>query len=527
MSGVTAKSPAKLTPTPEQEDVIAAAGQPESVMVTAYAGCSKSTTLEMASKKIKVPALALAFNKTIAKELEGRMGGNFSVKTINGLGHGAWMRSIDAKIVLEPQKLGKLVTSVSKGAKVQLLGDQWDSVRKLTSAAMQAGIVLNNGGQGLTEDTIDNWRDLSDDLMILGDEFEVIYELARQVLHESVEMARSGIISFDDQVYCPTVLGGKWAKFPVVFVDESQDLSPLNHRMLELSLRDDESKLLAVGDPKQAIYSFRGADSNSMAKIEGLRQHWLKRPLATTFRCPKVIVARQQQHAPGFRAWHTNAEGEFRQLGQKVNFGTGEKEGWTFAEFQALLPSAQPAVLCRNNGPLMGLAFKLIRRGIGPVMLGRDIGKGLVSLSKKIAPEDNLPAVIVAGKITEWQEREADLATANGRPDKLASITDRAECLRAVLNHAEVKDAGQLRLMLEKLFAREHGQVTLSSIHKSKGLEWGLVLHLDPWRLPSKWARKAADKGDMTQMEQEMNLKYVAETRSKHTLVEANLEDFR
>lgn len=523
---ITTPTKTQLTPTPEQEAIILAACQPESTMVTAYAGCAKSSTLEMAAKKIKVPALALAFNKTIAKELESRVSGNFSVKTINGLGHGAWMRACSAKIQLEPQKMGKLVTRVSKEAKVHLLGDQWDAVRKLTSAAMQAGIVLDDEGEPLVADEIENWKDLADDLMILRDEFEVIYELSREVLRQSVEMARAGIISFDDQVYCPTVLGGKWAKFPFVAVDESQDLSPLNHRMLELSLRDDEARLLAVGDPKQAIYAFRGADSNSMAKIEGLRRHWLKRPLATTFRCPKVIVERQQGHAPGFRAWHTNVEGEFKRF-QSTDGEIALGKGWTFAEFAALLPASHPAVLCRNNGPLMGLAFKLIRRGIGPVMLGRDIGKGLVALSKKIAPEDNLPAGIVAGKISEWQEREEDLAKANAKLEKIASIADRAECLRAVLTHAEVKDAGQLRLMLEKLFARENGQVTLSSIHKSKGLEWGLVMHLDPWRIPSKWAKKAALKGDMTQMEQEMNLKYVCETRSKHTLVEANLEDFR
>ena len=46
-----------------------------------------------------------------------------------------------------------------------------------------------------------------------------------------------------------------------------------------------------------------------MAKISDLRPNWLRRPLTLTFRCPKAIVARQQGHAPGFRAADRNAEG--------------------------------------------------------------------------------------------------------------------------------------------------------------------------------------------------------------------------
>jgi hypothetical protein len=204
------------------------------------------------------------------------------------------------------------------------------------------------------------------------------------------------------------------------------------------------------------------------------------------------------------------------------------KGGWRFSDLQDLLPgpTAKMAVLCRNNAPLFGLAFKLLRQGIGVVMLGRDIGKGLTSLSNKLAPDDSTPRHIVAGKIVDWIESESSLARANGKEERVAGIQDRGECLLAVLGGAEVRDAGGLRQMLAKLFAREDGLVTLSSIHKSKGLEWDLVLHLDPWRIPSKWAKTAAAAGDTSQLEQECNLKYVAETRSRHTLVQASLDDF-
>jgi len=517
-------------PTEEQEAVIDAAKQPESVMVNARAGCSKTTSLQLAAPQIKVPALALAFNKKIAKELEPRLPGNFSVKTLNGLGHGAWARSMPGitRLELDDKKLGKLVSKIARERKMDLSTEQWDQVRRLASRAMMLGLVPGNEGGFLLEDTPEAWADIAEDLWISADDAEYLVGLAKMVVQADIELARQGVISFDDQIYCSVCLGGSFPKYPVVFVDEAQDLSPLNHRMLELCSRAD-SKILAVGDPAQAIYAFRGAASDSMTRIRRLRPNWIDRPLNTTFRCPKSIVARQQHHVPGFKAWHTNAEGRFARLNGKSDGEAVLKlGGWDWSDVTELLPTpdGQIAVLCRNNAPLLGLAFKLLRQRVGVVMLGRDIGKNLIALSKKILPDSSTLAAACAALINDWQEHEASLARANGHEEKVSGIYDRAECLQAVLAGAQCRDAGQLRVMLEQLFARDQGLVTLSTIHRAKGLEWDLVMNLDPWRIPSKFAKKAADAGNAETLVQEYNLLYVAETRTRHTLLNANLEDF-
>ena len=59
------------------------------------------------------------------------------------------------------------------------------------------------------------------------------------------------------------MLGGRWPQFPVVFLDEAQDLSAMNHKMAGLVLRP-EGRLVVVGDKKQAIYAWRGASGNSL-----------------------------------------------------------------------------------------------------------------------------------------------------------------------------------------------------------------------------------------------------------------------
>lgn len=518
-----------FTPTDEQLAVVESVAGRDSVMVEAYAGCSKSTTLQLAAPKIRLPALALAFNKKIATDLKSLMPENFEVKTFNGLGHGAWMRANPSVSTwtLDDKKLGKLVSSVAKSRDVALSSEQWDMLRRLVTGVMAAGIVPGNAGDGLRPDDEDEWAAVADALWIPEMDFEFLRDMARQVLEESIALARSGIISFDDQVYCSACLGGVFPKFPVVFVDEAQDLSPLNHHQLRQAMRDD-GRLVAVGDTRQAIYGFRGADSNSMGSLRKLRPHgsWSDRGLTMTFRCPKVVVARQLSHAPGFSAWHTNAEGSF--AAWRAPFDSVKPFAWTWQQLFAALPNdkASLAIVCRNNAPLLSLAFKLLRQGVGVVMLGRDIGKGLVALSRKIAKDDATSVAQVIDLVGEWRDGEKAKAAAEGHDDRVAGIVDRAECLLAVADSSGVVDAGGLRAALEKLFSRDYGRVTLGSIHKVKGLEYDVVLHLDPWRIPSKQAKKAAAAGDERQLVQEWNLRYVLETRTKHTLLTANLEDF-
>lgn len=530
----------KHAPTDEQAAVIAQARASESLMIQAYAGCAKTSTLEMFAPRVQVPSLALAFNKRIADELRPRLPGTFEVKTLNGLGHGAWSRALRGSITsvkLDDRKIGKLVGEIAKRQGAGgITTAQWGAMRGLAAAAMQAGVVPGDEGEPLATDTPETWEELALGVGISTDDFPLAYSVARETLVESIALARAGVICFDDQVYCPTMLGGQWPRFPLVAVDEAQDLSPLNHRMLELC---SSGRLVAVGDSRQAIYAWRGADSESMQNLRRLKPGWTDLPLQMTFRCPKVVVARQQWHAPGFRAWEGCAEGSFRVAPQRAESedleGSLEGSGWGWPQVEGWLgelaaegiPSPSVSVLCRNNAPLVSLAFKLIRQGIGPVMPGRDLGKGLGALVRKLGGDDEAPVVQVLGKLEAWESREIGNLVASGREHLVEGVQDRAECVRAVADGSQARTQGDLLAGLEAVFSRERGRVTLSSGHKAKGLEWDLVVHLDPWRVPSKWAKKAAGAGNPSVLEQEWNLLYVIETRTKRMLVNANLEDFR
>lgn len=523
----------KHNPTDEQAQIMTDVADPAggSIMVEAGAGCTKSSTLEMSAPGVRVPALASAFNKDSAETLRKTMPQNFTVKTFNGLGYGAWMRANPSVIrwELDDRKMGKIISQIIKDRKTTVSADGWDQIRKMVTAAMQAGITPQGIGQPLSEDSDENWTEIAESAWVAGDDQGLFIDIAREALLEDIEQARKGKISFDDQVYCPTVLGGQYARYPVSFWDEVQDMNPLNHRQMLLSTTPD-GRMVMVGDRRQAIYGFRGADHNSMDNARQLRKQWRDRKLTMTFRCPKVVVARQQHHFPGYRAFHMNAEGLFLPLKPPAD-DVGSWNGWSFRDLEAALPegpngSGTIAVLCRNNAPIMSLAFKLIRGGVGCQVLGRDIGKGLQALLKKICPDDATGAEEVMRSICAWKEREIGLAEANDKPEKVAGIDDKAESLIACLEGSGARTSSELRIVIGQLFDKTGGRVVLSTIHRAKGMEWTVVLHLDPWRLPSKFARKAAAEGDDRQLIQEWNLKYVAETRTKHTLIEANLEDY-
>ena len=71
-----------------------------------------------------------------------------------------------------------------------------------------------------------------------------------------------------------------------VFVDEFQDISPVDFRLIDLF----SENLFAVGDDDQAIYSFRGGDSEIMQKNFGNRENVKKYEITCNYRSTSTIV---------------------------------------------------------------------------------------------------------------------------------------------------------------------------------------------------------------------------------------------
>lgn len=476
-----------------------------SLLVEAGAGCAKTSTLKWAAAGSRDLALALAFNKKIAEDLQKALPQSCLVKTFNALGHRVWAQSLgrDTKITLDNQKLGRICTTLIKKSKIEKPRENWENLLGLVTAALRQGLAPQAASPA-------TWLALADNLGIFEGEIQELWPLASEALDESIAQSQQGLLSFDDQIYCPTVLGGVWPRYPTIIIDEDQDLSPLNIKMIQKCAA---GRIVAFGDSRQAIYAFRGASGSAAEDIKGLRPKGTFRelPLLTTFRCPKVIVERQKDHLPGFRAAPSAP------IGQVISLLHTD---WNWPKIASLAFGKTLAVLCRNNAPIISLAFRLLRRGISVQVLGRDFGKGLLTLIKKIEPLPEAPISQVLGKFTQWKEKE--LAKAAGQEEKILTILDKSETIFAIAEATELSSQRQLVVLLEKLFSQENGKIILSSIHKAKGLEWDTVVHLDPWRIPAKFSL-----GKPIALAQEKNLLYVAETRTKHTLILASLHEMK
>lgn len=517
-------------PTPEQAVILEfAQNQPDtSLMISAGAGCGKTDTLVRLTKVLpKKPSLAVAFNVKIKKELESRFPDHFEVKTLNGLGHTAWGRAIGKNLFIDGNKTSRLLKEVIDEYGLRSRQSAWDELKSLVHHAQINGLVPSEWPQfpGLINDTPNTWNELAEELYMDSLPEEVLIA-ARTMLVRSCKEAWTGKINFDDQIYMSAMFNGQFPRYSIVLVDEAQDLSTLNQIQIKKS---SIGRLIVVGDPRQAIYGFRGADSDSMNNLRKLRSDWVDLPLTTTFRCPTLVVSRQWKHFPEYTADKNNPNGTVYSL-PRQNSGTENKLYWGIGDLEAaakaISPNAKIAVLCRNNAPLLSFAFQCIRQGVSVGMLGRDIGKNLVTLSKKILPQNEIPVAECIRIVRDWMATEMEKAEAAGQEGKITGIEDRAECLLAVLEAAGVKNAGEMRQRLDDLFACDIGRIVLASGHRAKGLEWEVVCHLDPWRVPSRQAKKQENKGNFTPMRQERNLQYVIETRTRHTLIFANLENF-
>lgn len=503
---------AHFSPTPEQQAIIDAGPDPRSIMIQAYAGTGKTATLVMLANAMPLrPSLALVFNRRNKLEMEERFPDHFKVSTLNGLGLGAWNKAIGRRSAVDSDKILKIAKEWTKQEQAKLTPEDFSALLALVRRARSMGLVPPKVmGQPKPLLTSDDWE-LVADAAYLDITSELIYA-AEAILRQSIKLSFQGVIDYDDQIYMSALFGGVFPRFPVVMVDEAQDLSALNKIMVA---RSSPGKLIIVGDPRQAIYAFRGADSSSMQSLRSLRDEWIDLKLSTTWRCPKAVVERQQRHAPGF-----NAAPE-APLGQVIDL---QAQPWSIATIEAHAGGSPVAILCRNNAPLLCAAIRVIKARRGVQLLGGEIGKGLVRLLKKIVGDLTTPISITCDLIREWQDREAGLARANEKPERVALINDRTECLLALTEDVHVRTAADMVKLLEELFSSSTSQVLLSTGHKAKGLEWHTVVHLDPKLIPSKYARKQLAEGNPVPMEQDRNLRYVIETRAKRNLILADLD---
>ncbi|MAA78465.1 MAG: hypothetical protein CL916_04335 [Deltaproteobacteria bacterium] len=78
--------------------------------------------------------------------------------------------------------------------------------------------------------------------------------------------------------------------FSAIFVDEFQDLTPVQFHLIQKLSPSAKTSLTIVGDPNQAIYGWRGGSPELFQNVLRHHSHMKTYPLTQSFRCPQKIV---------------------------------------------------------------------------------------------------------------------------------------------------------------------------------------------------------------------------------------------
>lgn len=458
------------------------------LVVRARAGTGKTTTIKQGvDLAADAKVLLAAFNQRTAQDLQAAIGkmarGDVEAKTLHSLGY-QYVRYQWKGVKIEKDRDLLLAREV---AGQEAPDDMVTMVRDLAGKAKGVAPLVERARDLV--DVAERFRlepEQADEKRGYGMRWLCLAAFDAMVLAAE---RNDGTINFDDMLYVPVRNGWVRPWYDMVVVDEAQDMSAVQLLLAQRACRK-SGRIVVVGDDRQAIYSWRGADTGSIDRLKrDLSALELK--LTTTYRCGRLIVERAQKLVPDYQAAPECHDGAVLPL-----------------HVSALVDAAQPGdfILSRKNAPLVGVCLALLRAGKPAKVAGRDVAASLMRLVRRIAEKENALTSHVLAKLALWKAKQ--LARVEGHKDQetreqeihddVATITALAEGTRTIAD---------INARIEAIFSDDVGKAILcSSVHKAKGLEADRVFVLS--------ATLMKGHGE------EQNIEYVAVTRAKHVLYE-------
>lgn len=531
-------------------------------IIDAVAGAGKTTTLMacMAHTPNINDVIFCAFNKSIRDEIHKRLHKNkkdVRVNTIHSLGY--QMLRIRDKYKLDDHKYDKIIKapefldSIESELNRILHCHQYPTIQeirdyrpynfepakeileggKLVSVIVSRLLDINQKYRcTLSGDSLDNYDKLVNHFGIFAipsekhrgnypqslwellspDEFPCYVKAHQALLAKGNALAMSkGIIDFTDQLYLPYYYNlTSNHKYGFVFVDECQDLSPAQLYVVKQYLRNN-GRILAVGDPYQAIYGFAGADCESFQRIKTAFD-CTSLGLTDCFRCPQDVIKLAQTIRSDIKGFKTEKGAVYTVHESKVDELIGKGD----------------LVICRFRGPLRGLAMDLVNKDI-KVKIHPDELDLFIGDYKKNFTLKELREVLTEDSVDDFFERikqknEKRIRSENKNADIVLRdriVTEECTILKETLVFLKSKFFEWQLNTVESILKRlkvmlsdpSEEAIKISTIHRAKGLENNRVFILEYDKLP--FLNKCTQEWEITQ---EHNLHYVAVTRAKQVL---------
>jgi ATP-dependent DNA helicase UvrD/PcrA len=541
---------------PEQRAVATTLHGPVCVLAGAGTGKTRAITHRIAygvRAGVYQPTtvLAVTFTQRAAGEMRGRLrllgAGGVQARTFHAAAlrqlHYFWPKAVGGEVPRLLERKFSLVAEAASRCRIRLerleLRDvtgeiEWSKVTQTTPEDYPA--VVAKTGREAPRDPAETSR---------------IYTLYEQLKQER------GVIDFEDVLLLtvgiltdrPDIADTVRRQYQHFVVDEYQDVSPLQQRLLQLWLGERQS-LCVVGDASQTIYSFTGATPDHLLNFRTQHPDATLVKLVRDYRSTPQVVhlangllgqasGRAAEHRlelvsqrpPGPEpvfAEHTDEPAEAEATARRIReLTTPATEGGPG------VPAGEIAVLYRVNAQSEIYEQALADAGV-PYQL-----RGAERFFERPEIKEaglKLRGAAHAGSNDSALDDSGDLAGQVGAvlgsigwtpepPTGSGAVRDRWESLRSLVRLAEEfqqtrpeVSLGDFVAELRERAAAQHAPavdgVTLASLHAAKGLEWDAVflVGLTDGTMPITHA-KTAD-----QVEEERRLLYVGVTRARRYL---------
>ena len=425
-----------------------------------------------------------AFNGHIASHLIPLLPSYVHVSTLHSFGYHI-VRSAFPKAKMREHKVRNILEG-TKGMGISFLHDTASGTwapKEIMARKMRVEAAVNLARCYFTEKFTKQDLDeiLSKHSIFIDDE---LTEAVMDIVDKCASSAKD-YFDFADMVWLPIYLGLDVPRFDTAFIDEAQDLNKVQRELAKRASK----RIIAIGDDRQSIYGFAGADSQSIPNItEELNAKVM--PLTVCWRCPKSHIERAQNYVPDIQAAPNAIEGELSVVSER--------------KFD---PQPGDMILCRTNAPLVPYALELIREEKKATIRGRDIGQQMVELCDRLF--NHVDTVKTAMQIVEeYREMEDSYLSQFNSSIRLMEMHDQCDTIQAIAEYCEMAD--EIAGRIESIFTDDTDGIVFSSIHRVKGLEADRVWLLRPDKLPLNMPGMQP-----WEMAQEDNLAYVAFTRSK------------
>ena len=312
-------------------------------------------------------------------------------------------------------------------------------------------------------------------------------------------------------------------------VDEHQDISPLQQRVLNLWLGN-RKEICVVGDPDQSIFSFAGSSNEyllgfatkySDAQVFRLDRNY--RSSAQIVRVANKVANRELVSVRGKGIHNVRLHSHTTELAESEKI---------LQQIRELLAGGvnprEIAVLFRRNDQLNVFAESLISSGIPVTIAGQSQGQrpffydGKIKEAIRLIRGAAIASDSVSEKISLSDQVRSVLSAVGWHSDRAAGDDPRLKLLTFVEEFEAKVNGASLRDLITEFDERERSNVepeenavVLSSIHSAKGLEWSHVFlpRLREGVLPITYSLESEKL-----LEEERRLFYVAVTRAKDGL---------